>query len=142
MIDKLQERNTFLEEKLSTIQHKLMRVDDTVDKLAHPKVPANHHQKSFGSYSSHRISFDIQASWPSISYLDLPVIVNQNLYTSILILLTNNSLLWSIHNWSCWSSYEQIIKFNLSLIWLFVDSNLYLHVVCFCIFNLPYILLF
>uniref|UniRef100_A0A8W8I4L1 EF-hand domain-containing protein n=1 Tax=Magallana gigas TaxID=29159 RepID=A0A8W8I4L1_MAGGI len=41
VIDKLQERNTFLEEKLSTIQHKLLRVDDTVDKLAHPKYGAN-----------------------------------------------------------------------------------------------------
>eukprot|EP00105_Crassostrea_gigas_P025504 XP_011446112.1 PREDICTED: ninein-like protein isoform X2 [Crassostrea gigas] len=48
VIDKLQERNTFLEEKLSTIQHKLLRVDDTVDKLAHPKNGAslNGHDES------------------------------------------------------------------------------------------------
>lgn len=76
MIDKLQERNTFLEEKLSTIQHKLLRVDDTVDKLAHPKVPANHPsevidrvikltQDNLGHIHVAqllRISFDIQAS--------------------------------------------------------------------------------
>lgn len=48
VIDKLQERNMFLEEKLSTIQHKLLRVDDTVDKLAHPKNGAslNGHDES------------------------------------------------------------------------------------------------
>ncbi|XP_061164578.1 ninein-like [Saccostrea echinata] len=41
VIDKLQERNTFLEETLSSAQHKLTRVDDQVDKLAHPKPEHN-----------------------------------------------------------------------------------------------------
>ncbi|XP_062574598.1 ninein-like protein isoform X2 [Saccostrea cucullata] len=41
VIDKLQERNTFLEETLSSAQLKLTRVDDQVDKLAHPKSEHN-----------------------------------------------------------------------------------------------------
>jgi hypothetical protein len=40
VIDKIQERNTFLEDTLSAAQHKLNRVDDRVDKLARQKVPA------------------------------------------------------------------------------------------------------